>query len=43
MFGVFDCFYYEDVLVFCVENFVEEEVWKKCYDFINDFEMNLVV
>ena len=42
MLGVFDRSHYEDVLVPRVENLVEEEVWKKRYDLINDFEMNLV-
>ena len=42
MLGVFDRSHYEDVLVPRVENLVEEEVWRKRYDLINDFEMNLV-
>ena len=41
MLGVFDRSHCEDVLVPRVENLVEEEVWKKRYDLINDFEMNL--
>jgi PPK2 family polyphosphate:nucleotide phosphotransferase len=41
MLGVFNRSHYEDVLVVRVEKLVDEEVWEKRYDHINDFERML--
>ncbi len=40
--GIFDRSHYEDVLVQRVEHIVEEPVWRKRYDVINEFEKELV-
>ncbi len=40
--GVFNRSHYEDVLVARVHNLVPEEVWRRRYDEINDFERELV-
>lgn len=40
--GVFDRSHYEDVLVQRVDEIVEEEVWRKRYTEINNFEKRLV-
>ena len=42
MIGIFDRSQYEDVLVVRVDQLVEEEVWEKRYDAINQFEASLV-
>jgi PPK2 family polyphosphate:nucleotide phosphotransferase len=39
--GVFNRSHYEDVLVVRVDKLVPEEVWKRRYDHINDFERML--
>ncbi|MGW0183035.1 polyphosphate kinase 2 family protein [Nocardia sp. NPDC003345] len=39
--GVFDRSHYEDVLVARVHHLVPEEIWRKRYDEINDFERKL--
>lgn len=39
---VFNRSHYEDVLVVRVHNLVPEQIWKRRYDQINDFERNLV-
>jgi len=41
MVGVFNRSHYEDVLVVRVENLVPEEVWKRRYAHLNDFERML--
>jgi PPK2 family polyphosphate:nucleotide phosphotransferase len=41
MIGVFNRSHYEDVLIVRVERFVAENVWKRRYDQINDFERHL--
>ena len=40
--AVFNRSHYEDVLVSRVHNFVPKKIWEKRYDFINDFEKNLI-
>ena len=40
--GLFDRSHYEDVLVVRVDELVEEDVWSKRYDEINEFEKKLV-
>lgn len=40
--GVFDRSHYEDVLVARVDGLVDQDVWDKRYDEINDFEADLV-
>jgi PPK2 family polyphosphate:nucleotide phosphotransferase len=39
--GIFDRSHYEDVLVVRVEHLVPDDVWRKRYDQINDFEATL--
>jgi PPK2 family polyphosphate:nucleotide phosphotransferase len=39
--GIFNRSHYEDVLVVRVKSLVPEEVWRRRYDQINDFERNL--
>lgn len=41
--GVFDCLYYEDVLIGWVRQFVVLEEIECCYDVINEFEVWVVV
>lgn len=42
MIGVFNRSHYEDVLVVRVKKLIEEQVWKKRFDHINQFEKMLV-
>jgi PPK2 family polyphosphate:nucleotide phosphotransferase len=39
--GIFNRSHYEDVLVVRVKNMAPEDIWKRRYDQINDFERNL--
>jgi len=41
MLGVFNRSHYEDVLIVRVDNLAPEEVWRRRYDHINDFERML--
>ena len=41
--GIFNRSHYEDVLVVRVKNLVPEEVWRKRYELINNFERGLVL
>lgn len=43
MVTVFNRSHYEDVLIVRVKNFVEEKVWRKRYDVINNFEHMLAL
>lgn len=42
MIGIFDRSHYEDVLIVRVHELVEESVWSRRYDEINDWEAGLV-